>query len=234
MRSEGREHGRQHFEAEVFLVAQAIRPPLEDADFVVEALDEPERNLVFGLAVSGDSIPMTLDHFRELLVGLQALPLEAGLPILGELARPGFALVIPELPEGFLEQVGGIESLVCCQQGLQGLAAISGQVLPVAQQDVGVPLDVAPCLAGEPGVFALAHLVERVVQLAHHMELIEQNGSLRCAVVGGIAERFPHIHQREVDPLGLLWSEPVVERLHAGLRSILSAESDRPVNGSDR
>ena len=134
MSSEGGEHGRQHLEAEVVLVAQAIRPPLEDADFVVEALDEPERNLVPGLAVSGDTLPMALDHFRELLVGLQALPLEAGLPILEELAHPGFALVIPELPEGFLEQVGGIESLVFCQQGRQGLTAISGQVLPVAQR----------------------------------------------------------------------------------------------------
>jgi hypothetical protein len=35
------------FEARIFFVARAMGAALEDADFVVEALDEAERDLVF-------------------------------------------------------------------------------------------------------------------------------------------------------------------------------------------
>ena len=48
-----------------------------DADLVVEPLDESERDLVFRLAIGGDPIPMTHDHFGELLVGREPLPLQA-------------------------------------------------------------------------------------------------------------------------------------------------------------
>lgn len=60
------------------------------------------------------------------------------------------------------------------------------------------------------------------------MELVEQDGRLRRAFVGGVAKRLPHVHQREADALGLLRPQPVVELLHAGLRPILAAEPDRP------
>jgi hypothetical protein len=40
----------------MLLVAQSVGAALEDADLVVESLDEPERHLVLGLAAGGDAI----------------------------------------------------------------------------------------------------------------------------------------------------------------------------------
>ena len=67
------EHASEDLESQIFLVTQAVRAALDDANLVVEPLDEPERDLVLGLAVGGDSIPMTLDHLGELLVGFEPL-----------------------------------------------------------------------------------------------------------------------------------------------------------------
>src|SRR3990170_6420688 len=117
---------------------------------------KPSADLVLGFAVGGNPIPMTIDHLGELLVRLQALPLEARAPVLEEPPGPALAFVAPHLAEGLLEQVGGVQSLVRGQQGLQGLAAIQVQVLAVRQQGVLLPLDVTPLLAREPGVLAFA------------------------------------------------------------------------------
>jgi len=47
-----------------------------DADLVVEALDKAERDLVLRFAVGGNPVPMAVNHLGELLVRLEALPLE--------------------------------------------------------------------------------------------------------------------------------------------------------------
>ena len=44
---QSRQHAGENLEAEVFFVAQSIGSSLEHADFVVEAFDETERDLVF-------------------------------------------------------------------------------------------------------------------------------------------------------------------------------------------
>src|SRR3990170_3833034 len=103
-------------ELEVLLVAVAVGPALEDADLVVESFDEAEADLVVGVAVGNDPVPVPLDHGRELLVGLQPLPLQALLPTLKEGASPARSLVTPELAEGLFEQIGGIEPLVGLEQ----------------------------------------------------------------------------------------------------------------------
>ena len=200
---------------------------MDDADLVVQALYEPERDLVLGPAISGDSIPMTLDHLSELLVRRQPLPLEARAPVLEEAPRPALTLVTPQLAEGLLEQIGRIEALVRCQQGLQCLPAIEVQVLAVRQQGVLLSLDIAPVFAGQPGVLALAHLIERLAQVTHDMELVEQDRRLRHLVVGHRAKRFPHVHRRQADAFGPGFAEPIVELHHARLRPIHTAEPDR-------
>ena len=86
--SESWQHASQDLEAQVLLVAEAIRPSLDDAHFVVESLDESQRHLVLGLAVGGDPVPMAFDHLGKLLVGLEALPLERAAPVLEEAPRP--------------------------------------------------------------------------------------------------------------------------------------------------
>jgi hypothetical protein len=74
-RSEFRQHAGQDLQAQIFFVAQSVGPTLDDADLVVEAFDEAERDLVLRLAVGGDAVPMSIDHLGEFLVGFQALPL---------------------------------------------------------------------------------------------------------------------------------------------------------------
>jgi len=74
--SDRRQHAAEDLEAQVLLVAEAVRPALDDAHLVVEPLDEAECDLVLDGAVGRDPVPVTLDHLRELLVRLEALPLE--------------------------------------------------------------------------------------------------------------------------------------------------------------
>lgn len=79
---------------------------------------------------------MAIDHLGELHVGWQALPLEAIAPVLEEAPRKALALIRPELAEGLLERVGGIQTLVGSEQGLERLPAVYAQVLLARQQGV--------------------------------------------------------------------------------------------------
>jgi len=82
---EDQQHAGEDLPAKVFLVAE-VRAALEDADLVVQALDEPEGDLVVGAAVRRDPVPVPVNHRGELLVGSQALPFEGGWPVLEEAA----------------------------------------------------------------------------------------------------------------------------------------------------
>src|ERR1019366_4847814 len=70
---QGRPSTYEDFEFEIFFVAQAVGAALEDADFVVETLDEAERDVVGRLAVSDDAVPIALDHGGEFFVGREVL-----------------------------------------------------------------------------------------------------------------------------------------------------------------
>ena len=121
--------------------------------------------------------------------------------------------------------------LLAASSFLSALAAVQGQVLPVREQRVLLALDEAPILAAEPRVLALAHLVERLAQVAHDVELVEQDRRLRRVRRGRVAKRLPHVHHRQANALGLLRAQPVVELRHARLRAVLAAEPDRaPAN----
>ena len=47
---EDRQHAGENLEPQVLLVAQAVCPALDDADLVIELLDEAERDPVLGSA----------------------------------------------------------------------------------------------------------------------------------------------------------------------------------------
>src|SRR3989442_15515601 len=120
---------------------------------------------------------MTSDHLGEFLVGSESLPLQARSPVLEEAPRPALALVVPELAEGFLEQVGDVQPLVRRKQDPQALPTLAREVLPMREQRVLLPFDVASVLAPESSVLGLAHFVERFAQVTHDVKLIEQD---RC------------------------------------------------------
>jgi len=95
--SERWQHAGEDFEPKVVFIAQPVCSSLDDADFVVEPLDEAQRDFVLRFAVGGDAIPMTVNHVGELFVGLQSLPLERCAPVFEEAPRPALVLVAPEL-----------------------------------------------------------------------------------------------------------------------------------------
>src|SRR5215467_5289050 len=95
------------------------------------------------------------------------------------------------------------------------------------QQIVLLALDEAPILAAEAGVFGLAHLIERLAEMAHDVELVEQDRGLWRFILRDIAERLPHVHHGEPDFTALFRAQPIVERRHAGLGTIRAAEPDR-------
>src|SRR5437773_2589165 len=86
-RSECRQHAGEDLEPKVLFVAEPVRATLEDADLVVQPLDEAERDLVLRATVGRDPLPVALNHHSELLVGAQALPLQRRPPVLEEAAR---------------------------------------------------------------------------------------------------------------------------------------------------
>jgi len=74
---------------------------------------------------------MALDHLGELFVGFEPLPLQGGPPVIEKSPGPAFSLVVPELAEGFLEQVRCVQPFIRLEQCLQGHTSIHREVFPV-------------------------------------------------------------------------------------------------------
>src|SRR3970040_2510689 len=99
------EHAGEDLEPEVLFVAEPVRAALEDADLVVQPLDEAKGDFVLRAAVGRDPLPVPFNHRGELLVGPQALPLERRSPVLEEAARPALPAIVPELARRLFERV---------------------------------------------------------------------------------------------------------------------------------
>src|SRR5512136_2174486 len=99
----------------MFFVAQSVGSALQDTDFVVEAFDKAEGDLVFRSAIGGDPVPMTFDHFGELFVRLEALPAQLSFPVVEEAACPCLRFVIPKLIERLSKDVSRVQTLVGLQ-----------------------------------------------------------------------------------------------------------------------
>jgi hypothetical protein len=227
--SDLRQHTGENLEPQVLLVAETVGAPLDDADLVVEAFHEAERNLVLGLAVRRYAVPVTLDHRRELLVGRQPLPFEGIAPVVEKPARPTFVLVAPQLAERLLEQIGRVESLVGLEQQPEADPAAVIEVFSIRQQSVFLPLDEAPpaVLVCQPGVLAPAYLVERLAQVPHNVELVVHDGGLRGVALGGIGKSLPHVHDGEPDARAALGPQLDEELVQAFLFAVFSPEPDR-------
>src|SRR3989442_14239385 len=96
-RSDRRQHAGKDLEPEVLLVAEPVRAALEDADLVVQPLDEAERDLVLRPAIGRDPVPVPINHRGEFLLRPQALPLECSPPVIAEPAGPALPPLAPEL-----------------------------------------------------------------------------------------------------------------------------------------
>ena len=104
--SQFRQHAGEDFQAQVFLIAEAVRASLDGAELVVESFHESERHLILFVAVGLDAVPMRSDHVGKAFVGSETLPAERITPVLEKASRPGRLLVLPKLIERLLQQVG--------------------------------------------------------------------------------------------------------------------------------
>ena len=222
-----RQSTSQDLQPQILLVAQFICATLKDPDLAVEPFDEAERNLV--LRLSGDSglIPVPVDHLGEPLVRLQPLPLPLPAPALEELPCPCLAPVVPELSEGLLQYVGGVEPLVRRQQELQIPPRSEAKVAHVRKQGVLLPLDELAMLATEPAIFVLSDLVERLAEVANDVEFVVKDRRLGRMLASGIVEGRPHVDHRQADLSRLLSPEKSIELVHVHLLAVLPTEPDR-------
>src|SRR5215471_221670 len=227
MFSQLRQHSSKNLEPQIFFVSQSVGTSLGDTNLVIQSFDEPQRDFVFRSAVSGNAVPMLLDHLRKFLVRSKPLPFERRLPVFKEAPGPTLALVAPQLTKGFLKQVGGIESLVGIKQGLKRLAAFKRKVVPARQERVPLPLDETSIFAHQPPRLAFSNLIQRLAQMAHHMELVVQNGRLRRTGFSGTAKWLPHVHHRQANPCTFWFSQLTKELPQAFLRTVLTTKPDR-------
>ncbi len=72
---------------------------------------------------------MGFNQLGKLPIRLQSLPFQAVFPALEKGTRAAFATVVPQLSEGFLEDVGGVQTPVGLEQFLQRSLPVQTQVL---------------------------------------------------------------------------------------------------------
>src|SRR5947207_15017149 len=104
------------------------------------------------MAIRLDAIPVGLDHRGELTKGFQPLPLQGVFPVVEEPAGPAWSVVVPELAERLLQEVGLVQPAIGTEQELQRLLPSGGEVLPAGEQVVLLPLDEATFFPREPHV----------------------------------------------------------------------------------
>src|SRR5437016_13611719 len=108
---------------------------------------------------------MQVNHAGKFLVELQTPPFKRLPPVFKETPCPSLALVGPQLTKRFLEQIGCVQTLVCLKQLGQRTSAIECEISVVGEQRVFLALDELAARARQPGIFALAHLVQRLPQM---------------------------------------------------------------------
>jgi hypothetical protein len=62
-----RQEGRENLEPQVLLIPVAVGAPLNHANLVVQSFDERQIDLVAGVAVRHDAVPVLLDQGGEFL-----------------------------------------------------------------------------------------------------------------------------------------------------------------------
>ena len=173
------QHAGKDFQAKVLFVPKAVRPPLDDPDLGVDALHEPQGDLLLRLAIRRDPAPVPFHHRGELLEGFEPLPFQRFLPVVEEPPGPPLPGVSSQLIERFLEQIGRVEPLVGGEQLPQRLPPRQREVLPAGEEVVQLSLDERPVLPRQPVVFRPAHHVERLSEVPHEVQFVEQDRRLR-------------------------------------------------------
>src|SRR6266576_2419228 len=108
--------------------------------------------MIILVAIRLDAVPVAGNHRCKPLEWLQSLPAQRLPPLLEETPRPARRAVIPQLAEGFLEEVSRVQPLVRLEQQSEGRPSVRFQVPPMSQQRVPLPLDEAPVLPSQAAI----------------------------------------------------------------------------------
>jgi len=79
---ERRPEGCDDLEVQVMVVAIPIGTTLQESDLIVQAFDHAETDLVVGIAVRDDALPVALDHVGKAFVARRKLRLPPSNPLL--------------------------------------------------------------------------------------------------------------------------------------------------------
>jgi len=201
--------------AEVLQVAEAPRRVLDPLDLGVD----PFRDGVCDpmLEIGEDVGQVRLEHPRHLLDGFQARADGPAIPPLEEALRRPSIDVLPEVHDGLLQRPSPGRSELAFPQGLELTPQFLRELLRVLQPQVLRLLEPLIPLRLEHPVLLPPHLVHRIVQVLHDVELVEDDllFCVRQVVHRGLDVRFPHVLRHGFDPLPLRWCEAFVERVQA-------------------
>jgi len=136
---------------------------LQPPDFVVDPFNQSKADFIVRMTVGDNAIPMEFDHRSKLPVRFQALPFQAVFPAIEESAGATFGAVVPELSEGFLEDIGCVQTQVGLERLLQGASSIQTQVLAPREQRITLALDVASVRAAETFILTAPDFIQRGV-----------------------------------------------------------------------
>lgn len=102
------------------------------------------------------------EHLGKFLVRLQALSLKGDTPGLEGATSLTFSLVVAELPEPLLEEVGHVRQLVGIDQHLQVPTAIRSKILQTREQCILRTLDETSALTRQAGGLSLTPGIQRL------------------------------------------------------------------------
>jgi len=209
------------------VISNAVSPALNDADLVVETLHESERDFVVGMAVTDNAVPVVFDHVGEFLKGRQSAPSQLRFPVVEKFQGTSRIFVIPELPEGFFEQIGLLDPPVGLEEKPQSPAPIQIEVGAIREQGEALTFDESPILPADSMIFAPPDVVERVGEMPQDMELVVDD-----AGVGGVpfcrgSEWPPHVHDGQLDVPAHFRADFQKKLVHLLLAAPFAAHPDR-------
>ena len=182
---------------------------------------------------------MTLNQTDELAVGLEPTPFELCLPFLPEPQGAAPVGVVPEVAEGFFEQIGLLKSRAGREDGIEGLPSLASHTCPTLQQQKLLAREGLPEASQGLAQFALSDRVEGFTKMPDHVELVVDDLQVLTAVGTEAVLKGPaHVNNcvGELDCAFL--TKPAPETLEAFLRAPLHnvehLGTTRPFQGADQ
>jgi len=140
-----------------------------------------------------DAIEVVADHPRHFLDRLDLRVHGAVQPPLEEAPRPAFAVVGVEVHEVVLEQHRPVELAVGADLLFEHLLVFRGPTLRGFQHRKAGVAQIAPGLGIGVASKLPADLGDRVVEMAHDVEAVENDARLRCLLAQHDQVRLPHV-----------------------------------------